>query len=273
MVKISILVLFLLFQTDISAKISEEEKFIESISKIYIAAMNHIFKSQRLINRQGGDKSSLFGQYFINDLMVAYKNTHNEKFPIKSSRLQTLLLKSMVDVMEENKTLINDSDLAFKGFIPATFAFQVAEKLSRKGVGIKLKFTNKAGTVRNPLNSPDEWEEATMQKFNKSKHDSFFDEFSIMNGIPSYRYFTPLKLKPYCFNCHGVPADNPLNKGREKSEYTDIDMSGFKMENWNSESFSGGLSITIYKKDFMELEELCEKNYISSYTCHFFSLE
>jgi hypothetical protein len=273
MVKISILVLFLLFQTQSIAEISEEEKFIDSISKIYIAAMNHIFQRQRLINQKGGDKSSLFDQHFINELMIVYKNTHHEEFPVKSSRLKTLLLKSMVEVMDENRTLINDIDLGFKGFIPAIFAFQLADKLSRKGVGIKIKFTNKAGTVRNILNAPDGWEEAAMEKTYTSSNNTLFDEFAVMNNIPSYRYFTPLKLKTYCFNCHGKPADNPLNKGREKSQYTDIDMSGFKMENWNSESFAGGLSITIYKKDFMELEELCEKNYISSYTCHFFSLE
>jgi len=263
----------ILFHGICFSQTSNPENFISDISKIFTASMYHIFKNQTLINQKGGDKSSLFGEKFIESIKQTYKQKHHQEFPEKSSRLQALLLKTMVEVMEESRTLINDDKLGFKGLIPARFAFQVSEKLSRKGVGIKIKFTNMVGSVRNPLNLPDAWEVSAMNGFKQSKLEPLFDDSSSMNGIPSYRYFLPMKLESFCLSCHGVPRDNPLNKGKDSSDYTHIDMTGFVMENWTLASFAGGLSITIYKKDFMELEELCKSNYISSFTCHFFSLE
>jgi len=265
--------LILLFNSSCFAQASNPESFISDISKIFTASMYHIFKNQAVINQKGGDKSSLFDEKFIEGLKQTYKQKHHKSFPEKSSRLQSLLLKTMVEVMEENRTLINDEDLGFKGFIPAIFAFQVSEKLSRKGIGIKIKFTNMIGSVRNPLNLPDAWEIRAMNKFKNSKLEPLFDDTSLMNNIPSYRYFLPMKLDKFCLNCHGKPSDNPLNRDKDITEYTHIDMTGFPMENWTLASFAGGMSITIYKKDFMELEELCKSNYISSFTCHFFSLE
>jgi len=266
------LLLFLFFNSCF-AQVSNPELFIRDISKIFTASMYHIFKNQTLINQKGGDKDSLFGDKFIEDIKRTYKQQHHHMFPDKSSRLQALLLKTVVEVMEENRTLINDDALEFKGLIPAIFAFQVSEKLSRKGVGIKIKFTNMIGSVRNPLNLPDAWETDAMNGFKESKLKPLFDDTSLMNDLPSYRYFLPMKLDKFCLSCHGKPSDNPLNKGKATSEYTHIDMTGFVMENWTLASFAGGLSITIYKKDFLELEELCKGNYISSFTCHFFSLE
>jgi len=179
----------------------------------------------------------------------------------------------MIDVMEDNRTLIYDDELTFKGLIPATFAFQLSEKLAQKGLGVKIKFTNFASLVRNKLNLPDQWEVAAMENFKQHKGSAYFDDESTLNGISAYRYFVPMKLEKFCLNCHGTPKENPLNIGLRESQWSNIDMTGFKMENWQLGDFSGGLSVTIYKKDFLELEELCELNYISTFTCHFFALE
>jgi len=255
------------------SKTSNAKVFIEEVSNIYMASTYYIFKQQSLINQSGGDKSSLFGKPFINNIKHAYESQFNKKFPKENRRLYTSLLRAMIDVMEDNRTLIYDDQLNFKGLIPATFAFQLSEKLAIKGLGVKIKFTNFANSVRNKLNLPDQWEVVAMENFKKHKENAYFDDQSSLNGIPAYRYFVPLKLERFCLNCHGTPKDNPLNIGLKKSQWSNIDMTGFTMENWQLGDFSGGLSVIIYKKDFLELEQLCELNYISTFACHFFALE
>lgn len=249
------------------------EQFMTEVSDLFLASMYFVFKNQKLINQPAVDKSSLFGRPFLKGLRQAYEDKFNKKYSNRNSRLHTALLKAMIDVMEENRTLILDDDISFKGLIPATYAFQLSEKLSRKGIGVKIKFTNSANTVRNQLNLPDPWEIDTMKKFQLLNVASYFDETSTLNNVPSYRYFIPLKLDRFCLDCHGATKQNPLNAGKDKSQWSNIDVTGFEMENWKMGDFAGGISMTIYKKDFLELEELCELKYISTFSCHFFALE
>ena len=54
-------------------------------------------------------------------------------------------------------------------------------------------------------------------------------------------------MKPYCLKCHGTMADNPLNEGKDRSQWTNIDMTGFEMENWKITDFGGGVSILMEK--------------------------
>ncbi|MFT4927181.1 MAG: hypothetical protein ACI8WB_003287 [Phenylobacterium sp.] len=235
--------------------------------------MYYIFKSQTLINQKDGDKSTLFGKKFIANVKKAYTIHFNEPFPAANRRLHTILLRSMTDVMEDNRTLIHDKDINFKGLIPATFAFQLSEILSSKGLGVKIKFTNIASEVRNIINLPDPWEVAAMDQFKTSKAKDYFDDSSTLDGIPAYRHFVPLPIAPFCLDCHGSVEQNPLNAGKDKSQWTHTDMTGFPLDNWTTDDFGGGVSVTIYKKDFLELEQLCELNYISTFVCHFFALE
>ena len=96
------------------------------------------------------------------------------------------------------------------------------------------------------LNRPDSWESSVMQKIIK-KPQIYYDNNAKVNGKAAFRQFTPLPLAPYCLACHGSPKDNPLNHGKERSEWTDIDMTGFTMENWTMDDFGGGVSISIEK--------------------------
>jgi len=255
------------------AKDSDAKVFIEEVSNIYMASTFYIFKQQSLINQKGGDKSALFGKPFINNIKNAYESKFDKEFPKEKRRLFTTLLKAMIDVMEDNRTLIYDDELSFKGLIPAIFAFQLSEKLTQKGLGVKIKFTNFPHSIRNKLNLPDQWEVTAMENFKQYNEKAYFDDKATLNDIPAYRYFVPMKLERFCLNCHGTPKQNPLNVGLQKSQWSNIDMTGFEMENWQLGDFGGGLSVTIYKKDFLELEELCELNYISTFACHFFALE
>jgi hypothetical protein len=216
------------------------------ITKIYMSSMVYIFKEQGLINQRGGNKEELFGTEFINNVRKTYKDKYVEPFPLIDHKIKKVLLQAMVEVMEDNHELINDDKLDFKGIIPAIFAFQLSAKLSTKGIGLKIKFTRTEGSIRNQLNRPDAWEIEVMKSIIK-KPQVYYDENALLKGKPAYRQFTPLPMAPYCLKCHGIPAQNPLNFNKNKNDWTDIDMTGFKMEGWTLADFGGGVSISIDK--------------------------
>lgn len=219
---------------------------IGDITKMYMSSMVFIFKSQPLINQKGGDKRSLFGDQFINNLKDTYRSKYDEPFPLENHLMKRMLLQAMVEVMDDNKALFNDNELGFKGIIPAIFAFQLSAKLATKGIGLKIKFTRTKDSIRNQMNAPDEWESDVMQKIIKQPK-IYYDDKATLNGEPAYRQFTPLPMAGYCLNCHGIPSNNPLNAAKPKNEWTNIDITGFEMEGWTMEDFGGGVSISIEK--------------------------
>ncbi len=239
---------FMCFQ--VNADNTRMKEVINDITKIYMSSMTYIFINQPLINQQTNDKQELFGQRFLENVKQTYQVKYSEDFPKEDHFAKTMLLQTMVEVMDDNKELLYDDEIGFKGIIPATFAFQISAKLETKGIGLKFKFTQIASSIRNKLNKPDLWESSVMQKIIKSPK-IYYDENALLNGKPAIRQFTPLPMVPLCLACHGSPADNPLNANKEKSQWTNIDISGFKMENWTLDDFGGGVSISI-EKSFLE---------------------
>jgi hypothetical protein len=211
-----------------------------------MSSMVYVFKSQPLINNKNFDKTALLGQRFIDNIKRTYRAKYNEDFPKDDHFAKTVLLQAMVEVMDDNKALLYDDEIGFKGIIPATFAFQLSAKLSTKGVGLKIKFTRTAEQIRNKLNRPDSWENSVMQKI-QNNPQIYYDENALLNGKPAIRQFTPLPMAHYCLACHGIPEYNPLNTDIEKSEWRNIDITGFEMENWAIDDFGGGVSISIEK--------------------------
>jgi len=57
-----------------------------------------------------------------------------------------------------------------------------------------------------------------------------------------------IKLTQFCLDCHGSAKHNPLNRNRPVQQWTNIDATGFEMENWTVNNFGGGVSVTIYEK-------------------------
>lgn len=254
MLKISFFILSLIsanYALAVSHNIDEDSKkseLISQVAKTYQASMAFIFQNQPLINQQRVDKSQLFGQAFILNVKNTYKTKFNQEFPEQSSPVIKSLIQIMIEVMESNRTLLYDDDIAFKGFIPAIFAFQLSEKLSKKNIGVKIKFTSKPKQIRNQLNQPDFWEVNAMNKVQKLNLESYFDDQASYLGKPAQRYFLPVKMQPFCLSCHGIPANNPLNVGKPEAQWSNIDRTGFPMENWSLNDFGGGISITFFDK-------------------------
>jgi len=218
------------------------KQVVDQISKMYISSMVFLFKQQWLINQKGGDKSELFSTKFINNIKAAYEEKYQEDFPKAEHKAQKMLLQAMIEVMEDNRPILTDADIGFKGVIPATFASQLGRKLAIKGMGLKIKFTRMKEGIRNKANIPDAWESAMIEKIIAAPK-IYYDANAIVDGKTVYRHFTPLPMKSYCLNCHGTMADNPLNKGKDEAQWTNIDMTGFEMENWKITDFAGGVSI------------------------------
>jgi len=233
------------------SKADEETRIlIEDLAGMFIAAKIAIFKKQPLINAKGGDKSVLFGEEYLAMVKETYQASFAKPFPANDHYFKDLLVKSMVEVMEENRTLLMDPDLGFKGLIPATYAHQLSHKFSTLNLGVKINFTAPKKILRNPLNMPDEWEEKTIDNFKKAdwpKKKPHFDADALVNQKPAFRYMTPLYYGPVCMRCHGVPEDNPANADKPKSQWTHIDLSGFPMEGQKLNQVAGGVSISILK--------------------------
>ncbi|SFB89831.1 Protein of unknown function [Pseudoalteromonas denitrificans DSM 6059] len=227
---------------------ADKSLLISEIAEIYQASMTYIFKNQTLINQKGSDKSGLFGKSFLLNIKKAYRTKFNKPFPSDEHILVKALLRVMIEVMESNRTLFYDDDIQFKGFIPAIFAFQLSEKLSKKGLGLKIKFTSTPDMIRNQLNHPDLWEVETMKKIQESALPRYYDDKAKYLNKTAQRYFLPVKMQTFCLYCHGKPENNPLNKNRNKLQWTNIDKTGFPMENWTLKDFGGGISIIIYDK-------------------------
>jgi hypothetical protein len=243
---VGVFVCFSFFSTLAYGQDDKNQDILNDITKMYMASMTFIFKSQPLINQQGGGKTVLFGDDFIDNIKATYRAKYGDEFPELNHYLKKMLLQAMVEVMEDNRVLVNDDEINFKGIIPAIFAAQLAAKLSTKGIGLKIKFTRTKDDIRNVLNLPDEWEEMVMKKVMK-KPAVYFDNNGMLEGKPAYRQFTPLPMAAHCLKCHGSMVDNPLNFGKDKSQWTNIDMTGFEMENWTISDFGGGVSLSIEK--------------------------
>jgi hypothetical protein len=225
---------------------------IENISNIYLASMDYIFDSQNLINRKGGSKSSLFGDEFIVKVKKSYSQKFQKPFPDLSNIRYRVLVQVMVEVMEENKTLILDPDIEFKGFIPVVYAFQLSQKFLNKGLGIKLKFTNLTERIRNKFNVPNKWEVKAMNRIVGSDITYFF-EYDEKESTA--RYITKVPISKMCLTCHGFPKDNPTNKGIPKRQWTNIDKTGFIMEHWTLKDFGGAVSVTLAKIKYSEYND------------------
>lgn len=243
-----ICLVMLMFGIPAYADDAKMKQVVGEVSKMYLSSMVYIFKTQKLINAKGGNKDELFGQNFINNIKATYKGKYKEDFPAEDHLAKKMLVQAMIEVMDDNRALLNDTKIGFKGFIPAIYAFQLGEKLAIKGVGLKIKFTRTKEGLRNRLNTPDAWESETMKKVMQDPK-IYYDDNAKLNGKAAYRQFTPLPMKQFCLNCHGAIEQNPMNKGKDKSQWSNIDVTGFAMENWKIDDFGGGVSISIEKSN------------------------
>jgi len=143
----------------------------------------------------------------------------------------------MQRAVHEVQADINKKGIGFKGFIPATFATQVAERFS-KDTGLKLRQIGPPGTEpRNPNNKPDDEEElllAAVRKNHPRVGDHIVEQqLSEGSGV---RVMLPLFYNRQCLSCHGSP------KG-------EVDISGYEKEGFKEGDLGGAISIVLPAQD------------------------
>jgi len=238
----------LLMLISISIHSQEDQQIlIKNLANIFSASKNVVFKNQKLINQKGGDKTSLFGKLFILQLQKEYQLLFKKPLPVNGHHFEKILIKTILSVMEDNRTLIEDKDIGFKGLIAATFAFQLSHKFSERNIGVKIKFTAPHTLVRNTLNSPDSWETENMNKIQKKLKTPFIYEKKSLGKSEIHRFLMPVFYNASCLKCHGTPNLNPLNLNKASAEWTNLDITGFKMENKRLNEFAGAISVVISK--------------------------
>jgi type II secretory pathway predicted ATPase ExeA len=143
----------------------------------------------------------------------------------------------MQRAVHEVQADINKKGIGFKGFIPATFGTQVAERFS-KDTGLKLRQIGPPGTEpRNPNNKPDDEEElllAAVRKNHPRVGDHIVEQqLSEGSGV---RVMLPLFYNRQCLSCHGSP------KG-------EVDISGYEKEGFKEGDLGGAISIVLPAQD------------------------
>jgi general secretion pathway protein A len=144
-------------------------------------------------------------------------------------RLTFFMQKAVHDAQDD----INKQGIGFKGFIPATFATQVAKSFS-KDTGLKLRQIGPPGKKpRNPNNAPDEQEEQLLFAIQKN-HPRVGDHI-VEQKFPDsgeLRVLLPLFYNHQCLACHGA----------QKGE---MDISGYEKEGFKEGDLGGAISISL----------------------------
>ena len=146
-------------------------------------------------------------------------------------------MASIKEVMDENQALINEKGSGFKGFIPATFARLVTERLQEKiGDVAEIKVTAPPNLVRNRKSRPDDWEKSVIEsKFLAPgwPRGQLFWQLATSKGREAFRVMVPEYYSASCLSCHGP------KKG-------EMDITGYPKEGASEGDLGGVISITLF---------------------------
>ncbi len=211
----------------------------KELTTLYRAARKVISKNQGLINEKRSGKK-LTADYVIKTALINYKDATGHKLDMGNDPMggKKAMLDAVRSVMEEAQDLINDSDVGFKGFLPAIFARQVGTAFGKNTGGkITIKLTAPKKYVRNRSNRPDKWEKSIISgmfaKSDYAKGKPHFENTKV-KGKAAFRYILPEYYSESCLSCHGTPKGS-------------LDITGGKKEGGVLGELGGAISLTIYK--------------------------
>lgn len=233
-----VLILTFLVIPDIAIAKSQDT-ISQELTTLYRAARKVISDNQGHINKaELGDKG-LSGEVVSAKAFENYTKATGKSLNIKSlSKAELAMSDAVKDVMNDNQDLINEQGVGFKGFLPAIFARQVANKFNGKMSGkMKIKLTAPKKYVRNRANRPDKWEHNIIEtKFKDASYEKgmFFSESTKVKGKKAFRFILPEYYGTSCLKCHGNP------KGER-------DITGGKKEGGVLNELGGAISLIIYQ--------------------------
>jgi hypothetical protein len=202
-----------------------------------------ISSSQALINDPDRGDKGLTGDVVLAATIEKYRkltgvNPASIDPASREGRLLQAEMASIKEVMDENQALINEKGSGFKGFIPATFARLVTERLQEKiGDVAEIKVTAPPNLVRNRKSRPDDWEKSVIEsKFLAPgwPRGQLFWQLATSKGREAFRVMVPEYYSASCLSCHGP------KKG-------EMDITGYPKEGASEGDLGGVISITLFR--------------------------
>jgi hypothetical protein len=223
---------------------SEDDQVIAAHLAEYLrSARTVISENQTLINDPAKGDKGLTGERVLADATAIYQKQTGED-PLatdpasREGRLLRAQMEAIKNVLAENQGTINAPGIAFKGFIPATFARLVNEKFEEAaGTEALIKVTAPDELVRNRKARPDQWESAVLiDKFAKADwpKGQAFSETATVDSRPAFRMIVPEYYKSSCLSCHGEP------KG-------EMDITGYPKEGGKEGDLGAAISVTLFQ--------------------------
>lgn len=216
------------------------EALSTEITTLYRAARKVISDNQALINDASKGDKGLNADHVLEKAKENFQQASGKSLDLtdENAASKQALLASVKEVMDEAQDLINQTGVGFKGFLPAIFARQVAEKFNAKmNRTMEIKLTAPKAYVRNRANRPDSWESDVIEKqFKQANYPKGKPIFAMteLTGKAAFRYILPEYYGESCLSCHGLP------KG-------ELDITGGKKEGGVLDELGGAVSLTIYK--------------------------
>ncbi len=198
---------------------------------------------QDLINQKSANKS-FTAEKVIAETLNNYEESTGHPLPdVDKHSEEGMMLKAELDAITEVinnvQPLINNPKLGFKGFLPAIFAYRVAQSFNKKVNNLAyLKLTAPQEQVILPSNMPDSWENQVIKKKFQSptwEKGGFITEVATLNGRKAFRLMIPEYYDASCLHaCHGV-----------SKEITDSTGKKIQSSKWD---LGGAVSAAIYLK-------------------------
>ena len=214
-----------------------------SLARMLQAGRSVISSNQALINDPSRGDKGLTGDVVLAAAIENYKKlAGTDPISIDPASRQGRALRaemaSIKEVMDENQDLINEKGSGFKGFIPATFARLVTERLQEKiGDEAEIKVTAPPNLVRNRKSRPDDWERSVIEgKFLAPgwPRGQLYWQAAPSKGRQAFRVMVPEYYSASCLSCHGP------KKG-------DMDITGYPKEGASEGDLGGVISITLFR--------------------------
>lgn len=225
-----------------AARAGTREDIALSLADMLRSARAVISANQALINDPNVGDKGLTGDVVLKKTVAKYTATTGrdpatiDPESLHGRLLQTLMA-SIAEVMNENQGLINERGVAFKAFLPATFARLVNERFrSKAGALAIIKVTGPDELVRNRSARPDRWEREQIETvllrpdYPKGQH---FATTADYRGRSALRVLIPEYYTKSCLACHGEPKGEP-------------DITGYPKEGGKVGDLGSVISVTIF---------------------------
>ena len=156
----------------------------------------------------------------------------------RRGRYLALQAEAIAEVIDDNRDVIDQPGVGFKGFVPAVFARLVNERFGEKAGGeARLKVTAPLDLVRNRRARPDAWERGVIdERFRAADwpRGERHVETTMLDGREAFRVMVPEYYGEGCLACHGGPAG-------------ELDVTGYPKEGAELDALGGAISIALFR--------------------------